>query len=234
MDKNTEHYFLPEEKKLLRSMQKAGIVRVGELTQLKDKSMSPIYVDMRDRLTDDHPELLPLVGKIFAHKIADITNQYKPGSNINHLGQVVIGVPDAAHPLAAATATMAALEGLPISLLVQRKSPKAHGTAGQKEKLVIGKPKPKREYNLIDDVITTSKSKRESIAIMENEGFKIKRVFVFFDRQQGGGESLLKDGYEFHAVFKLMEVGKFFLDEGLITSKQYDDVVEFIDTHQVE
>jgi len=229
MKKDIDYYFSLEEKKLLISMRQAGIIKVGELTQLKDESMSPIYVDMRDKLTDEHPELLPLVGSAFAHLVI-IPPATRPLSN----RQVVIGVPDAAYPLAAATATMAALEGLPISLLVQRKSPKAHGTAGQKEKLVIGIPKLGREYNLIDDVITTSKSKRESIAIMENEGFKIKRVFVFFDRQQGGGESLLKDGYEFHAVFKLMEVGKLFLDEGLITSKQYSDVIKFIDTHQVE
>jgi len=61
--------FSPGDKELLMAKQKTGIIRVGELTQLNDKSWSPIYVDMRDRLTDDHPELLPLVGKAFAHKI---------------------------------------------------------------------------------------------------------------------------------------------------------------------
>ena len=218
--------FSPEDKELLRAKRKAGIIRVGELTQLKDKSWSPIYVDMRDRLTDDHPELLPLVGKAFTRKIIEVTGK--------EIQQVVVGVPDAAHPLAAATATMAALEGLPISCLVQRKAPKTHGVSEQKEKLVIGKPKPDREYNLIDDVITTSASKRESIAVFEREGFKIKRVFVFFDRQQGGGDSLIRDGYEFHAVYKLLEVGAFFLDEGLITPQQYDEVEKFIRVHQVE
>jgi len=225
----TSYYFSESDKGLLRKMRLDQIIKVGEMTKLKDESMSPIYVDMRDKLTEAHPELLPPVGRAFAwtiHKIAETEKDPKP--------QVVIGVPDAAHPLAAATATMAALDGLPISCLVQRKVPKDHGTSEQKGKLIIGKPKTGLHYNLIDDVITTSASKRESIAVMEAEGFEVKRVLVFFDRQQGGGNSLIRDGYKFYAVFKLLEVGAFFLDEGLITSEQYDDVISFIETHQVE
>ncbi len=228
-----EYLFSKEEKRLLKDMREAGIIVVGKLTELKDGSLSPIYVDMRDKLTDDNPGLLPRIGKIFADNIAYITGCWIDPKEIMPI-QVIIGVPDAAHPLAAATATMAALEKMRISCLVQRKVAKSYGTTGQKEKLIIGKPKPDREYNLIDDVITTSKSKRESIAIMEREGFEVKRVFVFFDRQQGGGDSLIRNGYEFHAVFKLTEVAQFFFDENLISEKQYDDTLQFIVNHQVE
>jgi orotate phosphoribosyltransferase len=227
--KTTSYLFSKSDKRLLKRMRLAQIIKVGELTRLKDLSMSPIYVDMRDKLTEAHPELLPLVGRAFAQTIQMIAETEKDPKP-----QVVIGVPDAAHPLAAATATMAALDRVPISCLVQRKAPKDHGTSEQKGKLIIGKPKSNLSYNLIDDVITTSASKRESIAVMEAEGFEVKRVLVFFDRQQGGGDSLIRDGYKFYAVFKLLEVGAFFLDEGLITSEQYDEVINFIGTHQVE
>ncbi|MEA3344522.1 MAG: hypothetical protein U9Q16_02490 [Patescibacteria group bacterium] len=224
-----DYGFSKEERRLLRAFKKAGIIKIGKLTQLRDGSMSPIYINMRDKLTDDHPELLSVVGNLFVSKLVRIIRLSKTDHR-----QVVVGVPDAGHPLTAITATMAQLSDIDISCLIQRKIPKLHGISDQKGKFIIGEPKANREYYLIDDVITTSKSKRESIAIMEEEGFPVKGIIVFFDREQGGGRSLMKSGYEFHPIFKLTEVVEFFFDENLISEKHYKKTLKFIRNNQVE
>ncbi len=53
---------------------------------------------------------------------------------------------------------------------------------------------------LIDDLITSSRSKRDAIAMLEAVGLNVKDVLVLLDRQQGGSEELEKAGYRLHAA----------------------------------
>lgn len=227
-----ENVFSLADQILLRALRQTDIIKIGELTRLKDGSNSPIYIDMRDKLTDLHPEFLFRIGQKFFEKIQEITLQ-------TQTKQCLIGVPYTGYVLACAT-VMAAQRSIfgPIqqaphpllpSLIIQRKDVKGHGTV--QERYMVGEPRTDREYNLIDDTITTNKSKLESLEPAEKELFKIKRILVFIDRQQGGGESLQKMGYEFHSIFKVLEVAEFFLADSIITLQQYNDVVNFIATH---
>jgi len=224
--------FPPADQILLKALREADIIKIGELTRLKDGSNSPVYIDMRDKLTDLHPEFLFHIGNKFFEKIWEITRQ-------TGMKQCLIGVPYTGYVLACATVMAAqrsifghiqAPQPLLPSLIIQRRDVKGHGTV--QERYMVGEPRTDREYNLLDDTITTNKSKLESLEPAEKELFKIKRIIVFIDRQQGGGESLQKMGYEFHSVFKVLEVAEFFLADGIITREQYNDVVEFIQTHQ--
>ncbi len=210
---------------VLIRLRKAGAVKVGELTQLKDKSCSPIYVDLRKPLFN-RPDLLWELGELFFEKIKEV-------SEYPDKIQCVIGVPEAGKPLATATSLYAhagAREIVEVPLVMLCSQPKEYGT--QKGSLIIGEINPGWEYNLLDDVITTNKSKRDAIEILKKEGIEVKRTIVAFDRQQGGGKALIRDGYEFEALFEILDVADFYLGEELITQDQYNETVEFIETHQ--
>lgn len=212
---------------VLIKLREIGAIKVGEKTRLKDGSNSPIYVDLRKPLFN-RPDLLWELGGLFFEKIKEVS---KYPDKI----QCVVGVPEAGKPLATATSLYAhaeAREIVEVPLVILRIQPKEYGT--QKGSLIIGEINPDWEYNLLDDVITTNKSKREAIEKLETEGIKVKRTIVAFDRQQGGGEALIRDGYEFEAFFEILDVAKFYLGEELITQDQYNETVEFIETHQFD
>ena len=213
------------EKSVLVRLREIGAIKVGEKTQLKDGSLSPIYVDLRKPLFNN-PNLLWALGALFFSKIRNV-------SGYPDKIQCVIGVPEAGKPLATATSLYTgALEFTDISLVILRSQPKEYGT--QKGSLIIGEINPDWQYNLLDDVITTNKSKRDAIETLKKQGIEVKRTIVAFDRQQGGGEALIRDGYEFEALFEILDVADFYLGEGLITHEQYNETIEFIEMHQFD
>jgi orotate phosphoribosyltransferase len=213
------------EKNVLVELRNIGAIKVGEKTRLKDGSWSPIYVDLRKPLFNN-PNLLWILGDLFSNKIRKV-------SEYPDKVQCVIGVPEAGKPLATATSLYTgALKFAYIPLVILRSQPKEYGT--QKGSLIIGEINSDWEYNLLDDVITISKSKRDAIEILGKEGIKAKRIIVAFDRQQGGGKALIRDGYEFKALFEILSVAEFYLGEGLISQEQYNETVEFIETHQFD
>ena len=213
------------EKEVLIGLRDTGAIKVGEKTRLKDGSDSPIYVDLRKPLFNN-PNLLWILGDLFSNKIRKV-------SEYPNKVQCVIGVPEAGKPLATATSLYTgAMKFTYIPLVILRSQPKSYGT--QKGSLIIGEINPDWEYNLLDDVITTSNSKRDAIKILGKEGIEVKRTIVAFDRQQGGGNALVRDSYEFESLFKILEVAEFYLGERLITNDQYNETVGFIETHQFD
>lgn len=214
-----EKEFSEQETELLLRLREIEAVRIGELTQLKDSSMSPVYVDLRTPLFSK-PSILWEIGALFFKKIRE-------GSDLKKR-QCVIGIPEAGTPLAVATFLAS---GEPeISLAMLRSRPKDYGT--QKKSLIIEEINLDWEYSLLDDVITTSDTKIDAIKLLEEEGINIKRVIVAFDRQQGGRKRLLNEGYNCESLFEILEVAEFYLAEEVITQEQYADVLDFIKTHQ--
>ena len=211
------------EENILFDLRNKRVIKVGEKTRLKDGSYSPIYVDLRKPLFNN-PYLLWRLGELFFNKIKEI-------SGYPDKVQCVIGVPEAGNPLATVTSLCSSVQLVPcVPFIILRSRPKEYGT--QKGSLIIGEINQDWEYNLLDDVITTSKSKRDAIEILRKEGIKVKRTIVAFDRQQGGCRALIRDGYEFEALFKILSVAEFYLEKELITQKQYNETVKFIETHQ--
>ncbi len=209
---------------MLREFKKENIIVVGPKTVLQSGLASPIYVDLRAKLYE-RPELLWALGKLIATKINEVGNPEKK--------QKIIAVPDAANPMAVAASLYAKEKfGINMPIIVLRKAPKEHGT--QKDSMIIGKIEPDVEYNLVDDVITSSASKKKAIEQLAKEGIKVNRVIVVVDREQGGKETLEKNGYEFHAIFKILDIAIQFLSAGLITKQQYDEVSDFIKSNRFD
>lgn len=199
----------------------------GKTIRTKYGLNSPIYLDLRDQLYE-RADLIWKIGGEFAEKIRALTQ--KPQSQ-----QVVIGVPDTATPLALSTVLYSSREetGPPMHYLLLRNQGKVYGSASPSH-LIGKKHDGECEYNLIDDVVASGLSKWKSLQRLEGEGITVQRIIAFFDRQQGGAELLEKEGYAVDAVFKLLDVLAFYLQEGLINEATHRQIQEFVRTRRFE
>jgi len=209
----------------LKSLREHGLIIIGPKTKLKDGSLSPIYINLRDKMWAV-PHLLSKFGNLFATQISGLIPQRQTAQCL------ICGVPEAANPLATATLLAGQDMGLDFRLVVLRSQPKTHG-AGQQSG-VIGQYEEGNHLYLIDDVITTSASKREAIDKLVTAGFPTEEitVLVAFNRQQGDLESLAWDGYKTEALFKVLDVARTFEEEGLISPEQHLEIKKFIAENQ--
>ena len=88
------------------------------------------------------------------------------------------------------------------------------------------------EYNLVDDVVASGLTKRIAADRMREEGIPLRRIIVFFDREQGDG--LRNEGYELHGVFLVPAVLDFYRKEKLIASEDYQKILEFLATRRFD
>lgn len=213
-------------KTLLIEFKRAEIFLFGEAIQNKFGLNSPIYLDLREKLYD-RIDLLWSIGGQFFEKIMSLADEQSR--------QVVIGVPDTATPLSLSTVLYSWKQksDSPMHYLLLRKEGKSYGSTPPS--YVIGKKDCENcEYNLIDDVVASGLSKWRAIQTLEREGISIQRIIAFVDRQQGGSELLEQEGYPVHSVFKLLDIVSFYLDEGLISAAQYQEISEFVQARRFE
>lgn len=85
-------------------------------------------------------------------------------------------------PLATATAIALARQGHDVDVTFNRKEIKKHGEGGQ----LMGASLDKTNPIMIDDVITAGTAFRESKALIEHAGGKIRGVIIALDRQERG------------------------------------------------
>ncbi len=73
---------------------------------------------------------------------------------------------------------------------------------------------------LLDDVLTTGKSKLEAIVPLQTAGLQVKDIVVLVDREQGGAQQLTKQGYRVHAVLRLRPLLETLARHGRISAGQ--------------
>ena len=110
------------------------------------------------------------------------------------------GLTSGADPITSAIGVLAYQRGVPLKLFYVRKEPKSHGLGKQIE----GPPLPAgATVVIVDDVITTGKSILESRRVVENEtGARVLAALVVVDREEGGRETLEREGLEVVALFR--------------------------------
>ncbi|MBI4459634.1 MAG: hypothetical protein HY648_06215 [Acidobacteria bacterium] len=211
--------FSAEQENLLRDLFQAGAVVMGDAVRARFGLNTPIYFNLREALCD-HPELLWKIGREFTLKIGEFTRE-------NPLPQCVVGIPDTGTPLAVATALFARQQGTEpkISYAMLRKEGKAY--PGFAASYWIGKKDiTPCEYNLLDDVVASGLTKRLAAARMREEGIRLRRILVLFDREQGDG--LRNEGYELRGVFPVSAVMDFYRIEELIAPADHQKITEFL------
>jgi uridine monophosphate synthetase len=230
-----------------------GAIKFGNF-KLKSGRTSPYYVDLR--LLISYPDILKLAGNLLTHLFK---NQKLKTPNI------LCGIPAAGVPIATIlsqkvncpliinkkepiiyeeiierirsleTLTYSSLElemfNKIISRIANLSKFKNHGL----QKYVDGNIREHARIGLVDDLITTAKSKIEVIKLLMHEkkriGLKdvqVTDVYVLLDREQGGAEILKNNGIIVHSVLKITEIFHYLAKTNQIDENFYESIVNYI------
>ncbi len=180
-------------------LQASGVLRLGEF-RLKSGRISPYFLNFGEVATGEH---LAQLGAFFAQGIR------------HHFPQATLLYGPAYKGLPLALSACQSLGG-EMGWFSLRKETKDHGEGGS----VLGMaPRPTDQIVILDDVMTTSQTKREALEDLAKLGGKVLGVLVGVDRQEGGASAdferetgvPVKSLVTVDEVFRELE-----LDEGLL------------------
>jgi uridine monophosphate synthetase len=184
-----------------------GCFRLGSFT-LKSGLVSPFYLDLR-RISSS-PRLMRQVARAYASILPD---------QRDHKIQRLAGIPVAALPFA----TAISLE-TDIPMIYPRMNAKGHGTGNTVE----GDWSSGERVVLVDDLITTGKSKIEAAEILRGEGLVMEDLVVLLERGKQGRKDMERNGIRLHSYARAEELFQYLLDRGIIGQNKFDELVAFI------
>jgi uridine monophosphate synthetase len=189
---------------LALALHEAGCIQFGRF-RLHSGEESPIYIDLR--LLVSFPTLLQRVARSLARLLQGLDYDR------------IAAIPYAALPIA----TAVALE-LNRPLVYARREAKAHGL----RRAVEGHFEVGERVVVLDDVVTTGESKLQAIVPLQAVGLRVEDIVVLVDREQGGAERLVEEGYRVHSLWKLSEMLGVLQQHGRISPEQHNEVREWL------
>jgi orotate phosphoribosyltransferase len=73
---------------------------------------------------------------------------------------------------------------------------------------------------VIDDLITSGDSILDAIASLKPAGLQVREAVVLIDREQGGSETLVANGYQLYSVISLSHLLAILENHDRITARQ--------------
>jgi len=192
-----------ERTRILDGLIETGCFKLGEFL-LKSGVTSPFYIDLR--IASSHPPLLKSIARAYATLLRSVR------------GDRVAGIPVAALPFA----TALSLEtGIP--LIYPRMSAKDHGTG----RTIEGSYAQGERAILVDDLITTGKSKIEAAEILREGGLVVSDLAVLIERGSSGRRDMERAGITLHAYFTIDELFARCRELGRIDAEQEAALTRF-------
>ena len=193
-----------------------GCVKFGSFTLASGKQ-SPIYIDLR--LLASYPTVLTKVAQAMGACLTQHGFVFDTDQNSDTIVfQRIAAIPTAGLPIGTAIAVTHLW-----SLIYPQKEVKDHGTG----RLVEGVFNKGDTVVVVDDLITTAKSKFEAITKLEKMQLKIYDILVLLDRQQGGGEELAERGYTLHAVMTVHQLLTALHESARIDDQVYHELLSY-------
>lgn len=177
--------------------------RLGEFT-LKSGKLSPFYVDLRR--TSASPTLMKQIGMAYNSLMQNIEFD------------LIAGIPVAALTLATAASLVS---GKP--LIYPRITQKDHGSGNKIE----GNWKKGDRVLLLDDLITTGKSKIEAIEILRGEGLIVTDLVVLLERGVQGRKDMESVEVNLHAFAAVEELFSRCKELSLIDEKKEQELIAY-------
>jgi uridine monophosphate synthetase len=131
----------------------------------------------------------------------------------------IAGIPMAGVPLATAVSLL-----LKRPMIFPRLTSKGHGSG----RMVEGLSNRGDRAVLLDDLITTGKSKLEAVKILQCEGLKVEDLVVLVERGTSGRKELEEAGIRLHAYLDIDEILKVCREMGRITDIELRDIKLFV------
>ncbi|VDM55909.1 unnamed protein product [Angiostrongylus costaricensis] len=194
------------EKQLFDALYGMEVFRLGEF-YLKSGQLTPIYIDLRRVISN--PRTLHLVAQAVCDFVIAKGLVY----------DCVVGVPYAALPLATHVSNI-----LDVPMLMKRKESKSYGT----RKLVEGVYATGDTVLLIEDVVTTGESVRETAEALREEGLMVTDAIAVLDRQQGATENLADDEIDFHSILTMERILDGMIEKKKITTERKCEIIEHL------
>jgi len=195
--------------KVANALYDSECIKFGSF-KIKSGALSPYYIDMARLLSK--PKELCTIAKVAAEKIRQImdTDSFTKLASIELKGALI-------------TPSIACKVDLPC--VIVRKEEKSYGTTG---KIAGADITTGDKILFIDDVVSEGLSKIEGIKPIKELGAEVKHILVIVNREQGGKETLEKNGYTVHALAKVSEIVAALQKNGKISDKQTKIVLDYI------
>ncbi len=188
---------------VLKGLIDTDCFRLGEFT-LKSGKQSPFYVDLRR--TSSSPLLMKQIATAYATLLKGIDFD------------LIAGIPVAALPLA----TALSLEtGVP--MIYPRINKKGHGTGN----LIEGNWEKGDRVLLLDDLITTGKSKVEAVEILREAGLVVEDLVVLLERGVQGRKDMEAIDIRLHAFAPVEKLFQRCFELDLIDAKKKQELLDY-------
>ena len=184
----TQNTSLSQKERMANILFKVDAVKFG-VFKLSSGKASPYYIDLR--VIPSFPDAFHEICESYAQYI---TNQI----GVKNFDRIA-AIPIAGIPFASQIAY-----NLNKPFIYVRKGIHLSG----RERRVEGVLASGDKVLLIDDLITTGLSLKESTDAVRAEGGVVTDAVVFLDREEGGRELLEKSGVKLHSVLKISEIAK--------------------------
>ena len=226
-----------------------GAMKFGEFI-LKSGKKSPYYVDFR--LLSSYPKVLRDVGTLMSELINSASNKPDVLCGIPSTGLAIANAMSLVSEIPTIypkkepmiyrdllaylrkvqdSSTVEERRGLQkaIDKIEELGGMKTHGLA----RYIDGDLREGAKIGIVDDLITTADSKLEARELLlldadrRNIHVTINGVFVLLDREQGGAETLKKEGLELHAIAGIREAAAWLHESKLLSSDLYATITEY-------
>jgi len=200
-----------ELKDLVLKLYDIDAIKTGEF-KLKTGILSPVYIDLRVVIA--YPSLVVEISNLLWQEALKFPE--KPHQ--------VCGVPYTALPFATHISITNS-----IPMLIRRKESKDYGT----KKMIEGKFEEGDTCLIIEDVVTTGSSVKDTAKLLNEYGLKVTNAVVLLNRGQGGDKALLDQGIHLKSVLTLPMVLDILQSEDKIESSMVEKIKTFLSENTV-